>query len=325
LGVTLQISLAPPDLPHATHVLPHQLRTWATQVDELLFTLDPIRPAGGRFAANWDALVPGIEQLLSRLTAEYSAARVGIVERSPRAMAAVAQRFFGLDRIPLKDSRGGPLYSYFYGLHDARNELVLHIDSDVLFGGGSRTWVDEARGLLDDHEDALFVGPLPGPPRPDGQLIGQPYATPEPRTTHDRPSTPAFRFPTMSTRIFMVDLTRLSERVGALPLQPPLLLRSRLKARVKGNPSVAMPEQILTTALQRHGLARVDFLGREPGMWSLHPPFRSPAFYRELPDLIARVESGDVPDEQRGHYDVVDALFDFSEVRARLHRSPLRR
>jgi hypothetical protein len=179
--------------------------------------------------------------------------------------------------------------------------------------------------LLGDHEDVLLAGPLPGPPRPDGRLLGQPFATPEPRASSDRQSTPAFRFPTMSTRIFMVDLGRLDERVGALPLELPLLLRSRIKARIKGNPSVAMPEQILTAALKRHGVARVDFLGREPGMWSLHPPFRSPAFYQELPDLIARVESGDVPDEQRGHYDVVDALFDFSEVRARLHRSPLRR
>jgi hypothetical protein len=317
--LTLQVNLAPPDLPHAIHVLPHQLRTWAAQVDEVLFTLDPIRPAGGRFATNWETLDPGMEALLSRLTAEHAAARVGIVDSSPEAIAAVGRRFFGVDRVPMKDSRGGPLYSYFYGLSDAANDLILHMDSDMLFGGGSQTWLAEATELLGEREDVVFVGPLPGPPRPDGRLIGQPYAAPEPHAT------PAFRFPTMSTRVFLVDRARLRERVGAVPLEPPLLLRSRLKARIKGNPSVAMPEQILSGALRRHGLSRVDFLGGEPGMWSLHPPFRSPAFYEQLPELIARVQAGDVPDEQRGHYDFVDSLFDFSDVRARLSRSPLRR
>jgi hypothetical protein len=129
----------------------------------------------------------------------------------------------------------------------------------------------------------------------------------------------------MSTRIFLMDRARLSDRVGPMALPPPVLIRSRLKAMLKGNPLVAMPEQFMTMAMRRHGLARIDALGTAPGVWSLHPVYRSPAFYEALPDLIRRVESGDVPDEQRGHYDVVDALFDFSEARARYARSPLTR
>jgi hypothetical protein len=103
------------------------------------------------------------------------------------------------------------------------------------------------------------------------------------------------------------------------------MLRSRVKARLTGNPSVAMPEQIITSWMRARGLTRLDLLGADPGAWSLHPPFRSAAFYRELPGLIARVEAGEVPEEQCGRYDIVDALFDFSQERARLRRSPLRR
>ena len=37
--ITLQVSLAPPDLRLARETLPHQLRCWAGQVDEVLFTV----------------------------------------------------------------------------------------------------------------------------------------------------------------------------------------------------------------------------------------------------------------------------------------------
>ncbi len=317
--MTLQINVAPPDVPHAVHILPHQLRVWAGQVQEILFTLDAVRPAGGRFAEDWDQRAPAMNALLTQLVSEHPLARIGLVDSSPEAVASVARRFFDIDRIPMKDSRGGPLYSYFYGLHDASHELVLHMDSDMLFGGGSQTWVGEATATLERDEDLLLASPLPGPPRRDGQLLNQPEARPEPGVEA------AYRFGSMSTRVFLIDRRRLRDRVGPLELAPPRLFRSRVKALIKGNPPVSMPEQLLSGEMRRHGLGRLDFLGREPGMWSLHPAYRSPAFYEALPSLIARVQAEDVPDEQRGHYDVVDALFDFSEVRTKLSRSPLSR
>jgi hypothetical protein len=319
VGVTLQINVAPPDAPHAVHILPHQLRAWADQVDEVVFTLDTVRPTAGRFADSWDERAPAMQALLAGLVDTYPHARIGAVDPSPTAIQAVAERFFGLDRIPMKDSRGGPLYSYLYGLHDATNDLVLHTDSDMLFGGGSQSWVSESRTLLAGDEDVLVVNPLPGPPREDGQLFEQPDASSIPGEPH------TYRFTQMSTRIFLLDRARLRTRVGAMALPPPLLIRSRLKARLKGNPLVAMPEQFMTMAMRRHGLVRIDRLGSAPGIWSLHPLYRSAAFYDALPEIIRRVETGDIPEEQRGHYDVVDALFDFSEQRAKNQRSLLAR
>jgi hypothetical protein len=319
VGVTLQINVAPPDAPHAVHLVPHQLRTWADHVDEIVFTLDTVRPTAGRFAAGWDERAPELGALLGRLTDQYPHARIGAVDPSPAAVRAVAQGFFGREAIPMKDSRGGPLYSYMYGLHDARHDLVLHCDSDMLFGGGGRAWLAEATALLEADPDVLVVDPLPGPPREDGRLFEQPDATPVPGQAH------TYRFTQMSTRVFLMDRARLRERVAPIPLAPPLLIRSRLKAMLKGNPLVAMPEQFLTTAMRQHNLTRVDQLGSEPGMWSLHPAYRSPAFYEALPEIIRRVETGDVPQAQRGHYDIVDALFDFSEQRAKNARSLLAR
>ena len=254
---------------HAAEILPHQLRVWAGQVSEITFTLDTMRPAGGRFAAEWEEYNTAMMELLVKYTTLYPSARVSVVDTSDEAVRQVSRRFFARDRVPFKDSRGGPFYSYFYGLHDANNDLILHMDSDMLFGGGSQTWLQEAVEIY-ERPQTLFVGPLPGPPRGDGALFDQPLAVPEPQAAH------VFSFPAMSSRIFLVDRRRLAERAGALPLEPPILLRSRLKAHLKGNPSVAMPEQLLSRALGRRGLVRVDFLGRPPGMWSLHPAYRQP-------------------------------------------------
>lgn len=319
MAVTLQVNVAPSDLPHAGPILRHQLRVWGGQVDEVLYTLDLTPPAGGRFAEGWEERRAPVETLLDELCATHPGARVGAVDASPAARRAVAERFLADDDIPLKDSRGGPLYSYFHGLHEARHDLVLHMDSDMLYGGGSQTWVAEATALLAARDDVLAAGPLPGPPRADGALLGQAGA--EPDAVDGRP---AHRFPTLTTRVFLLDRRRFAERVWPLALRPPLLWRSRVKARWRGHPPYAMPEQLLSIAMREHRLWRVDFLGRAPGMWSLHPPHRSASFYAGLDELVARIEAGDVPDAQRGDYDVNDSLVDWSDVRAGGLRARLR-
>jgi hypothetical protein len=119
---------------------------------------------------------------------------------------------------------------------------------------------------------------------------------------------PAWQFSTVSTRIFLLDVARFRERVQALPVIPPAL-HLRLKALRHGNPPQAIPaEAILSTVLRQHGLHRVDMLGSGSGMWSLHPTSRTTTFFQGLPDLIARVEAGDIPDAQRGEFDVHDVL-----------------
>src|SRR4051812_22990821 len=52
--VTLQISLAPSDHRLAGELLPHQIRTWRSQVEEVLLTVD-LHRSRGRFADDWEA------------------------------------------------------------------------------------------------------------------------------------------------------------------------------------------------------------------------------------------------------------------------------
>lgn len=305
--VTLQISLAPSDHRLARHILPHQIRTWRGQVAEILLTLDLHRSAG-RFADDWAA---GRDNILG-LARSIGETRVLEVDYGAPAAAAVAEEFFGGKGVPAKDHRGGPYYSYFFGLHAARHRHVLHCDADMLFGGGSPTWLAEACALLAKEPDLFVTAPLPGPPAPDGRLT---------ELAGERRTGPglAYAFSEMSSRVFLLDRDRFQSRIGALhPALAPW--RGLFLALLEGNAPRELPERLLSRAMARQGLRRVDFLGVAPGMWSLHPPYRCADFYQKLPELVRRVETNDIPAGQLGFHDVGDTLVDWSEARAQLTR-----
>ena len=169
--VTLQINVAPTDFPHARYTLAHQLGVWGGQVQEILFTYDLHRTErGGRFGEGWQERRGPMEELLASLCARHPHARVAEVDYSPAAAAAVAETFTGGRPVPPKDTKGAPYYPYFAGLHEARFDLIVHMDSDVMFGGASQTWVGEGCELLARDAAVLACGPLPGPPASDGRL-----------------------------------------------------------------------------------------------------------------------------------------------------------
>lgn len=305
--VTLQISLAPSDHRLAEHFLPHQIRTWREQVDEILLTVD-LHRSSGRFGDDWAA---GRDKILA-LARSFPEARVLAVDDGPAAAAAVSGEFFGGRPIPRKDHRGGPYYAYFFALHAARHRHVLHCDADMLFGGGSRSWIAEALARFEADPDLLVTAPLPGPPAPDGRLRELPG-----RRLDDGAG--AYLFPEMSTRVFLLDRERWRTRIGALaPRLAPL--RGLVLALLEGNAPRELPERLLSAEMARRGLKRVDFLGTAPGMWSLHPPYRGADFFAKLPELVRRVETGDLPVEQLGFHDICDQLVDWSEGRAKLAR-----
>lgn len=315
-GVTLEITVAPVDLPHATHILPHQLRQWAGQVDEVIFTLD-LHTSRGRYGHDAEARKPKLRALLDELCARYPHARVEVVDYSPEAMDAVGRMYFGGRAIPPKHHYGGPFYSYFFGLHAASHDHVLHLDSDMLFGGGSQTWIAQAVGLLERRTDVLLASPLPGPPTRDGVLAPSVVARHGWVCMCEPPPRLAYGFRRCTTRLFLIDLARFRERMAPLPLSRPRL-RSSLRAWAEGQPPYALPEEIISALMAREGMLRIGMLGEPPGMWSLHPALRSELFYRELPALIRRIEDGDVPDAQRGDFDMNDSMIDWTSARGQL-------
>jgi hypothetical protein len=310
--VTLQINLAPSDWLHARHILPHQLHQFAGQVDEVLLVLDLHRSVG-RFSEGWEERLPKIQTLIQECCQQYTHVRSLVVDYSSETIAAVSQAFFGDRLIPAKDFRGGPFYSYFYGLYSANHDYVFHLDSDLMFGGGSQTWVKEAIQFLQTYPNVLFCGPLPGAPAASQKL----YSLKANRFAY---SSLAFQLDGMSSRYFLFDRTRFQQRIQALPL-PYAAPWGFMKAVLEGNPPYHLPENIFSQTMQKQGLLRVEFLGQGQGMWSLHPPYRCAEFYDRLPELIQHIETGNIPDAQRGYHDVNESLIDWSSARLALKQN----
>src|SRR5829696_5240761 len=93
VGVSLQINLAPTDYPVAKHTLPHQLRRLASQVDEIVLTLET-QPGRGRFAADWEAQVGSISGLIADVRRTCVKARCVEVDYSEEAVSQVASAYF---------------------------------------------------------------------------------------------------------------------------------------------------------------------------------------------------------------------------------------
>ena len=306
MATTLQINLAPTDLPHLIHVLPHQIRQFGGQVDEILLTLD-LHQSRGRFGTAWKERLPDFLSFVQEQAAAHPKIRIHEVDYSRDVVATVSEQYFGRELIPPKDWNGGPFYSYFSGFANARYDYIFHLDCDMMFGGGSQIWIAEAQKLMEARPEVMVCNPHPGPPTADGQLRSQ-SLTREPYTSV------AFRTNVINSRVAFFDRRRLISQLAPLSLLQPSVFR-RWQARLEGNFPYMLPEDIVSFSVRRAGFLRIDFLGHKPGMWSLHPPYRNAAFYERLPQLIQNIERGELPDQQRGDYDINDSMVDWSSVR----------
>jgi hypothetical protein len=305
-NVTLQINLAPMDLRHAREILPHQLRQLGDQVVEILLVVDVNKNPKVDPAA-WKRGRAALRELAEACRERYPNLTLLEVDGSPAVAEQVADAFCGGQPLPERDWRGAPIYAYFFALWAAKHDYILHMDSDMMYGGGSRTWVREAVTLLKSRPDVLLCSPLPGPPTADGRLTAQTL----PREPLD---SLAYRADDVSSRVFLLDRARFRAHARPLAVIPPPR-RKLVLAHVDGYPPFDTAEVMLSRALVNSGLIRIDFLGRDPGLWSVHPPYRSELFYERLPSLIARIEAGDVTEAQRGNYDVDDSMIDWSTAR----------
>ncbi len=301
--VSLHISLAPRDLRHARAILPHQLRQIGGSVEEIVCTIDTL----GRPPAELGDEFAELAALAEQLSAAAPLHIVRVVDYSPARRATLSRQFFRSGSIPRQTYRVGPFHAYFDGWLATTRPYIFHLDSDMLIGGSAAGWIEEAISLLSADASVFTCTPLAGPPRDDFCLAQPARQLATPRGAHALAG--------MSTRIFFLDRDRLLQPQPKLPLSR-ATLRGQLRGWVERTSPYALPEDIISSHMQRLGQHRVDFLGRAPGCWSLHPPFRNTEFYRRLDEIVHRVETGDLPDAQRGDYDLNESVIDWSDARA---------
>jgi hypothetical protein len=311
-NVTLQINLAPGDYYHSVHLLKHQIEVFESQADEILLTFD-FNPARLKDLKKAEREAQCMHDLIALLQKEHPTIVLCEVDYSTAVASAVLADFF-TNRAYHYDYRGAPIYAYLFGIHTAKNNLVLHIDSDMFFGGFSVTWLREAIDLLQADSEIMTVSPLPGPPHPDGILLEQ-----DGYTTY-KDLAYAFKFRSMSTRVFFMDRRHLLNKLHSS--KP--FLKGRLSALYEGFPQSDSLEGIICAYMHAFQKFRVDFLGTGRGLFSLHPLYRSEAFYQSIPDALRRLQNGDIPEDQLGRFNISDSFLHWGDAKARYNQGRLR-
>lgn len=325
----LQINIHPNDYMHFEPILRHQINVWGNNVDRVRLTLDLHNSESGRYRSEtFSDNLHKMRSIIHNVSKDFSFITVDEVDTSVDVRKAIAQKYFNKDDIPIKAWDGGPFYSYLFGLWKSRGRTIIHMDSDMMFGGLSHSWISEAERILDTDSNIIFVAPLSGPPHPEGLLKGhrlQSGISIKPYSLSN-----SYIFNSVSTRIFVTRPSLIESRIGFFEWVPPNYIQ-RFKALLLGNPPQSREfEVVLSHTMRKRGLFRLDYHGEQLGMWSLHPPFRTNQFYTDLPNIIRRIETGDMPVEQLGQYDLHDSICDWSIPRKnnvrlrRLYRQILR-
>jgi hypothetical protein len=239
-----------------------------------------------------------------QLQVEYPNISMREIDYSTNIVKDISNKYFLLNKIPFHDFRGGLFYGYLFGLHIAEHRYIIHLDANMLFGGGSATWVREAIDLLCNNPDVVTCSPLSGPPTVDGNLIDQPDA----KKIGDLFK---FKFSHFSTRVYFLDKEKFSSAIIPLSI-PRLRFRQNIKATLNGNCTCGTLEMAISKSMHEFGLHRVDFLGDGQGMWSLHPTTRTNLFYSKLQKVIKKVEMGDIAKAQLGRYNLDDNLIELN-------------
>jgi len=146
----LQINLYPLDARHVSHTLRHELEVWSGQVQRVILTVDTKRSNSGRYRGiAYEEHRRRLFEHIEGFARRFPKIEVTEVDYTPAALEAVRQRYFARSAgYPEKAFDGGPFHAYFHGLLKADADYVVHMDGDMLFGGGSQKWLKEASGWL---------------------------------------------------------------------------------------------------------------------------------------------------------------------------------
>jgi hypothetical protein len=311
-GVTLKISFSPRDHRYIKHLLPHQLKVWYNQVNEVLIVFD----LHGYNTVYYQHIIKDIELFINTLSTQYPAIRLLKVDYSRQSKKIISKAYFNSKRVPVKTHRYGPYYAYFYGIYHAKYDYVLNTDCDMFFGGNNSAWIKQAIKLMQADESVITCSPHPGPPRKDGKLK---------RQTGQSDNSPLKKiiFKSISTRIFFIYKPSFIQKICPLPVKIakwPLLYRAILR----GKPIYALPEDVMTDIMMKKQLKRIDFLGSDTGLWSLHPPYRNEQFFDDLEKLVYNIENNKIPDEQLGDYDINDSMINWDDARMQIKNASMK-
>ena len=256
--------------------------------------LDGTKPGGILGKSNKIIHLSKITDLLNKLKKIYNF-ELDICIPHKQVVKKKCKKFFGSHFPETHCFRGYPIYGSFKQFIDTETKYILHLDCDMIFyEEPTFSWIKEGVRLMEENEDILCVLPKGGPPTKDGFLHQgtTPYQVDEKREL--------YLFKNFTSRHYLIHRERF---LSLLPLKPLWLSwREPIKSRLFGNGKMLCWETMVEHALDKSDMWRADLMTDQA--WSLHPGDRCDLFYNLLPKIIEKVNFGQFPQEQAGHFDL---------------------
>lgn len=264
MTIELTVLAHPSDLAFLEPTLRHQLRHFAasTSISRRVVVAD--------YALSTPDAVGQLRAVLSRLADEGQIDDVIEVDWTPATVQAAMGRWFGNPETSPRAGRTRARYQYAFSLDVAQRDLVLHLDSDVLFWG-SLGWIDDAPAEFESSADLLAIVPMAGPPQA--------------RTRREWVAGPR-------SAISLWPLG--ASRSDAVTTRHVVLHRARLAALcpLEANAEEHF-EASVSRAMKSAGMTRLTTIGADSLAW--HPHDHNDNHARGLERLIQVVEAGGYP------------------------------
>lgn len=276
-AVSFTVNVCNSDAPYLEQTLRHMMRQLSFPFTERIATYDPGRQVG-KYADRIQGSQSKVESILQTLLADKVIDRVDVVPWTEEEQNRILTKYFGDQRIDLKDFSGAPIYQYLYALDACKGDFIFHVDSDMLFyRQGERSWIYDGLELMMREPKVVVTTPKGGPPQARNwfeRLTG--------RSFESRPKTAWNRATFTSTRYFLMDVAKFS---ACLPLQ-------------QSKPGEPL-ENSLSHTFKYRGYDRWSMNGYRH--WAIHPWKHDENYIRYLDDLIWAVESGIYPFRRTGY------------------------
>lgn len=271
------INVCNADAPFLEPTLRHMIPALNYPLTEKLVAYDPGRQEG-KYAQRIQGSQTEIEAILQRLLDDKVIDRVDVIPWSEQEQSRILHKYFGDEKIDLKDFSGAPIYQYLYALDRCTGDYVFHADSDMLFHrSGNESWIADGIELLRQEPRVIVTCPRAGPPQAKTwleKLTGRSFERPLPTAWR--------RVDFTSTRYFLMDRAKLE---SCLPL-------------IQAKPGEPL-ENSLTHTFKEKGYEQWNLTTYT--YWAIHPWRHDENYIRYLPDLIWAIENNVYPFRRTGY------------------------
>jgi hypothetical protein len=306
---SLWLFVARTDVSFMMHTIPHLVRMNHFPFEEKVLAIDTAPLSGDKVSR------PGVGTMEELQDCTQQLLKSGIVDRivemnyDPNYRQRIYHKHFGTPIRNTHNYKGYPILGSIFKIEECKSDYMLHFDSDMLLHQQpDYDWIVEAIELMQQYPEMMFSRPLTGPPTED-EIIYQ-------SRSYEKKIDKFYTSKFFGSRVYLIDCKHFDK---LLPL--PILWRSyrqtfmnklpisfkNILNQITGKGKLDSWEIMVSKKLEKTHYFRGTLTNSKA--WTLHPKDRSPAFINALPSIIERIEVGEYPPEQAGHYDLISDLW----------------